>query len=107
MAVIQLDDNNFGIELGAADHAIVDFYAGWCGPCIMFKPKFARISNDYPSVKFFMLDGEKAPLARKTVTIENLPFFGAYRNGQLIEGISTSDEPRFREFVEQHFGKPS
>lgn len=105
MAVTILDDGNFQPELAGAELAIVDFYAGWCGPCIMFKPKFARISNDYPHVRFFMLDGEKAPESRKTVKIDNLPFFAAYRNGQLVEGVSTSQEEAFRAFVERNFGK--
>jgi thioredoxin 1 len=105
VAVTTLDDGNFGPELGGSERAIVDFFAGWCGPCIMFKPKFKRISNDYPHVKFFMLDGEQAPNARKTVKIDNLPYFGVYKDGQFVEGISTSDEAVFRDFVERHFGK--
>lgn len=105
MAVEKLDDDTFEQALQSAELAVVDFYAGWCGPCIMFKPKFARISNDYPQVKFFLLDGEKAPQARKTVQIDNLPFFGFYRNGELIEGRSMAKEETFREVLEGHFGK--
>ena len=105
MAVTVLDDSNFTESLADANAAIVDFYAGWCGPCIMFKPKFKRISNDYPHVAFFTLDGESAPEARKTVTIDNLPFFGVYKNGTLLEGKSTSKEDVFRALVETHFGK--
>lgn len=105
MAVTDLDDSTFRDALDNAELAIVDFYAGWCGPCIMFGPKFKRISKDYPHIQFFKLDGEKAPEARKTVTIDNLPYFGVYRNGEFVEGLSTSEEPRFREFVESHCGK--
>lgn len=104
MAVTPLDDTNFASEIAASKFAIVDFYAGWCGPCIMFKPKFKRISEDYPHVKFFVLDGEKAPVSRKTVQIGELPFFGIYRDGQFVEGVSTSQEPAFRELVERNFG---
>ncbi len=105
MAVIDLDDDSFAPQLAGAERAIVDFYAGWCGPCIMFGPKFKRISNDYPHVTFFKVDGETAPQARKTVTIDELPYFGIYENGTFIEGRSLSDEGAFRAFVESHFGK--
>lgn len=105
MAVTMLDDDNFESELAAAELAVVDFYAGWCGPCIMFKPKFKRISNDYPHVTFFMVDGEKSPGARKTVTIDNLPYFGFYKGGEFISGESLSKEDAFREAVERHFGE--
>ncbi len=104
MAVTVLDDSTFQSELPSAANAVVDFYAGWCGPCIMFKPKFKRISEDYPHVRFFMVDGEKAPVARKTVTIDNLPYFAVYKSGQFVEGFSTSDEPAFRAFIEGNFG---
>ena len=49
-----------------------------------------------------MVDGEKAPNARKSVTIEALPYFAVYRDGQFVEGISTDQEPVFRAFVERH-----
>ena len=103
MAVTVLTDEDFETTLAQSERAVVDFYAGWCGPCIMFKPKFRRISKDYEHVDFFMVDGEAAPQARKSVQIDNLPFFGFYRNGELIDGQSTSEEPNFRALVESHF----
>jgi thiol-disulfide isomerase/thioredoxin len=105
MAVEELDDANFAEKLGAAELAVVDFYAGWCGSCALFKPKFVRLSDEYPHVKFFACDGEKAPAARKTVEIPSLPFFGFYRNGRMIDGFSTTKEESFRERLESHFGK--
>ena len=104
MAVTDLDDTTFADALASSPLAVVDFHAGWCGPCIMFKPKFKRISKDYPDVAFFMVDGEKAPASRQTVTIDNLPFFGIYKNGELVEGYSTAKEEGCRALVERHFG---
>jgi len=106
MAVTDLDDATFADAIASSKMAIVDFHAGWCGPCIMFKPKFKRISKDYPDVDFFMVDGEAAPEARKTVQIDNLPFFGIYRDGAFVEGVSLSKEDAFRELVDRHFGAP-
>lgn len=103
MAATDLTDTDFESRLRESGAAIVDFHAGWCGPCILFKPKFKRISNDYAHVGFFLVDGEQAPNARKTVQIDNLPFFAAYRDGVFVEGLSTADEGKFREFVERHF----
>ena len=104
MAVSDLDDSNFADALAAAPLAVVDFHAGWCGPCIMFKPKFKRISGDYDAVSFFMVNGEQAPEARKTVEIENLPYFAFYRGGTFVAGLSTDKEDVFRAFVEEHLG---
>lgn len=105
MAVTDLDDATFAQKLGEAEMAVVDFYASWCGPCMLFKPKFARLSEEYPHVQFFVCDGEKAPESRKTVEIPSLPYFGIYRKGELIDGFSTAKEDGFREKLEAHFGK--
>lgn len=105
MSVQQLDDATFASSLASTELAVVDFYAGWCGPCMLFKPKFAKVSNDYPHVTFFVCDGEKAPESRKTVEIPSLPYFGLYRNGQFVRGFSTTKEDGFREELEAEFGK--
>ncbi len=107
MAVTDLDDTTFPEAIAGSKAAVVDFHAGWCGPCIMFKPKFKRISKDYPQVDFFMVDGEAAPEARKTVNIENLPYFGIYKDGAFVEGVSLSKEDAFRALLDKHFGEAS
>jgi thiol-disulfide isomerase/thioredoxin len=104
MAVEDLSDETFAARLRETERAVVDFYAGWCGPCMLVAPKFRRLSDEFPHVKFFVCDGETAPEARKTVTIENLPYFAVYRNGELLEGLTTTREEGFRELLEKHFG---
>ena len=97
MATEQLDDTNFQTRLAESDLAIVDFYAGWCGPCMLFKPKFSRLSESYANVAFFVCDGEKAPESRKTIEIPSLPYFGIFRRGAFVRGFSTTKEEGFRE----------
>ena len=105
MAITDLTDETFAETLAASSLAIVDFHAGWCGPCIMFKPKFKRVSGDYEAMDFFMLDAEANPTSRQTVTIDNLPYFAVYRNGTFVEGLSTTKEDVFREFIERHLAE--
>lgn len=102
MPVSDLTDATFTETLAATPLAVVDFHAGWCGPCIMFKPKFKRISADYPDIGFFLVDGEAQPAARRSVQIENLPYFGFYRHGRLVEGLSTTMEDAFRAFLDRN-----
>lgn len=102
MAVENLDDTNFKTRLTESKLAVVDFYAGWCGPCMMFKPKFNRLADEYPTVDFFICDGEKAPESRQTIEIPSLPYFGVYRDGVFVEGFSTTKEEGFREYLEKH-----
>ena len=107
MAVEELTDENHAAKLGGASMAVVDFYAAWCGPCLLFMPKFARLSAEYPHVRFFVCDCEQAPVFRATAEIENLPYFGVYRDGAFVDGFTTTTEPGFRERLEPHFGRPA
>ena len=105
MAVQDLDDSNFTDALAGSGMAVVDFYAGWCGPCRLFKPKFNRLSNELTHIDFFKLDGEKAPNARKSVEIPGLPFFALYKHGEFIAGQSTSKPEALRAMLVEHFGE--
>ena len=110
MAVTDLNDENFSSALKACELAVVDFYAGWCGPCRMFAPKFRRLSEDerYAGrVQFFKLNGEEAPEARKSVTIDNLPYFGVYRSGVFVAGKSAGKEEAFVAFLDAQMEDPS
>ena len=85
--------------------AVVDFYAAWCGNCVIFSRRFTEMSDEYPHVRFFVCDGAKAPMFREGVDIEDVPFFGLYRYGVLIDGFSTSKEQAFRRRLEACFGR--
>jgi thiol-disulfide isomerase/thioredoxin len=102
MEALDLDDSTFTDALANAELAIVDFHAGWCGPCIMFKPKFKRIAKDYDTVSFFLVNGEKSPEARATVQIDDLPYFAVYKKGVFVEGVSLAKEEAFRAFLDKH-----
>ena len=105
LAVEELSDENFESSLKDAPVAVVDFYAGWCGPCMLFKPKFKRLSGEYEEVQFFICDGEKAPESRKTVEIPTLPYFVIYRHGEFVAGFSTAKEEGFRKQLASHLGE--
>lgn len=102
MAVTDIDDNTFKGAISTEGWALVDFYASWCGPCIMFKPIFEDLSKEFTGVRFYKLDGEASPQARSTVKIPGLPFFALYKDGALVEGVATSKEAKLRELIQRH-----
>ena len=102
MAVEVLDDSTFKEALKNGEHVIVKFYAGWCGSCRLFSPKFKRLSNDerFANVKFVDIDAEKNPEARKLAGVSNLPFFATFKGDQLVEAVATSKEDKVIEMIE-------
>ena len=77
MAVLDISDADFEAKIAENSKVIVKFYAGWCGSCRLFAPKFRRLSNDerFSDVVFLDVDAENNALTRKKVGVDNLPFF--------------------------------
>ncbi len=101
--VQDVNDSNFADVLASNPKAVVKYYAGWCGNCRLFKPKFNRLSNDerFSGVAFLDVDAEANPEARKTAKVNNLPYFAIFKNGELIEGLSTSQEDKVVELIQK------
>lgn len=93
MAVTVLDDSNFKESL-SGEKTIVKYYAGWCGNCRLFTPKFKRLSEDerFEGIKFVDVDAENSPEARKMAGVTNLPFFAVFEGENLVDAVATSKE---------------
>ncbi|MEZ4805229.1 MAG: thioredoxin family protein [Bacteroidia bacterium] len=102
MSVIAIDDSGFAAEL-KDKKVIVKYYADWCGSCKLFSPKFRRLSEDerFKDIIFLDVNAEKSPEARKMAKVDNLPFFAVFKNGELIDGKSTSLEAVVIEMLEK------
>lgn len=103
MAVEVLTDDNFQSKIAENEKTIVKYFAGWCGSCRLFAPKFKRLSGDerFSDVSFVDVDAEKNPEARKMAGVTNLPFFAAFKNGELVDAVATSKEEAVVELLEK------
>ncbi|TVR76093.1 MAG: thioredoxin [Chitinophagaceae bacterium] len=102
MAVELKTDNDFENALADNKLVIVKYFADWCGSCRLFTPKFKRLSEDerYKDITFLDVNAEKSPEARKKAGVDNLPFFGTFKNGELIEGTATTKEEKLVEMLD-------
>jgi thioredoxin 1 len=94
MAVISINDTSFNQELTSNSKVIVKYYADWCGSCKLFAPKYKRLSGDerFTGIHFLEVNAEESPEARKMASVDNLPFFAIFKDGELVEGTATSKE---------------
>ncbi|MES2732914.1 MAG: thioredoxin family protein [Bacteroidota bacterium] len=94
MSVNQISDAEFSEQIAAHDKVVVKYYADWCGSCKLFAPKYKRLATDerFSGVAFLDVNAEKNPQARKAAGVTTLPYFAIFRNGQLVESITTSKE---------------
>ncbi len=103
MAVITLGDEKFTNFLTKNPKVIVKYYAGWCGSCKLFAPKFKRLANDerFTAISFADVDAENNPVARKLAGVTNLPFFAVFEKGNLVDTVSSSKEESVVELLER------
>jgi thioredoxin 1 len=87
-------DADFQQLLEKNEKVVIKFFAGWCGTCRLFAPKFKKIAekDEYKNVLFLDINAEENPAARKLAGVSNLPFFAVFKSGKLIGADTTAKE---------------
>jgi thioredoxin len=84
MATTTLDAANFEQVVLDNDVVLVDFWAGWCGPCRQFAPVFESASEQYPDIVFGKVDTEAEQALAAAARITSIPTLMAFKQGQLV-----------------------
>lgn len=66
------------------DIVLVDFWAGWCGPCRQFAPTFAAASEKHPEIVFGKVDTEAEASLAGSARVTSIPTLMAFREGVLV-----------------------
>lgn len=100
---VEATDANFTEEVeNFAGTVLVDFWATWCGPCLMLAPVIEKIAHDYADkedVKIVKLDVDQYPELAMKHNVTALPTLKFFKNGQLV-GESRAYQPE-NEIVNQ------
>ena len=80
---------------------VVDFFAGWCGPCMMMSPIIEELSEEYEGkIKFCKINvDDEEELAIKYGTM-SIPLFLAFKDGEVVaRSLGYQPKENFEKFL--------
>ena len=89
-AIVELTDEKFNSVIETSKTPVmIDFWASWCGPCIMMAPIVDEIADKYEGrLKIAKLNVEDNPAVATQLGIMNIPTFVFFEGGKEIKRFS-------------------
>ncbi|MDR6301151.1 thioredoxin family protein [Mesonia maritima] len=97
----ELEKDNLAEIVSENDTVVVQYMAGWCGNCRLMKPKFKKLASENENATFILADAEKFPESRKLATVDNLPTFATFKNGNFVNQVQTNKLESLKEVVDE------
>lgn len=85
MAEIVITKENFEAEVVKSDiPVLLDFWAGWCGPCMMLAPIVEEIADEYDDrIKVGKINVDEQPELAGSFNVSSIPLLVVVDKGRI------------------------
>jgi thioredoxin 1 len=102
---VKLTDANFEQEVIKSDKPVlVDFWAEWCGPCLMLGPVIEKLAEDMGNkVKVGKLNVDENQTISQKYQIMSIPTVFLFKGGEIVEQIvGVQPQQVYEQAIEKH-----
>lgn len=109
-SIIEVNDNDFEekvIKQSFKVPVVVDFWAVWCGPCLILSPTLEKLVQRYDG-RFILakFDVDENPIISQRYGIMSIPSVKLFRDGEIInEFIGAIPEAAVGQWLNKSIGK--
>jgi len=96
------------IERSRSVPVVVDFWASWCGPCLMFSPILEKaVAEADGAWELIKVNTEEHPDLSSRYGIRSLPTLKLFLDGEAIaESLGVLAEPQLKRWISRHVPSP-
>lgn len=85
MTEIEITKENFVNEvLKSGIPVLLDFWADWCGPCMLLSPVIEEIADSHDEIKVGKVNVDSEPELAETFSVDSIPALFLVKDGQII-----------------------